>query len=406
LYILWEYVFCVFLAAMLVGFLGAAGALGYLLKAAGMTLIRTLRTAMLRPAMHEVPRRLSPARARMVWQRGRSVMGMRSVSTGLAGPLLAFVTLTMLPAASLAQQAEPPPPQPDAPYTIAVSVDEVLLHATVRRRRGPPVAGLDRDAFQIFEDGVPQQIRHFSHAEVPATVGLVIDNSGSMITRRAEVIAAALAFAESSNPYDQIFLVNFNERVRFGLPSGVPFTDDRAQLRDAMKSVTADGMTALYDAVVVALQHLTLADRDKKVLIVISDGADNASNHTEEQMLALAARSGAIIYGLGIYEPGDPENRRPRAALRALAEVSGGEAFFPQSLREVLPLCERIAREIRSQYALSYIPTNQHLDGTYRTIEVRAATPGGRALSVTTRLGYTAPRKPARTKAAEPEAQD
>ena len=302
-----------------------------------------------------------------------------------------------LPLPSIAQTQQIPRPVDD--YTINVKVNEVLLHATVRNRNGTPVAGLERENFQIFEDRVMQQIKHFSHKDIPVTVGIVIDNSGSMRPRRAEVIAAALAFAGSSNPQDQMFLVNFNERVSFGLSPNIPFTDQPDQLKAAMGTVIANGKTALYDAVIVALEHLKKGNRDKKVLIVVSDGADNASVRTKEEMLALAKRSEAIIYGLGIYEPDDPDNRNPREALSALAKATGGEAFFPDQLRSVRPICERIASEIRTQYALSYIPTNHDQDGTYRAIQVRAATPQGRGLAVTTRLGYLAPRKTVSTNA-------
>lgn len=307
---------------------------------------------------------------------------------------LGLVTLLWFAALPLSAQTPPPAPAPlDAGYTINVKVDEVLLHATVRNNKGTPVGGLERQNFQVFEDRVLQQIKHFSHKDIPVTVGIVIDNSGSMRPRRAEVIAAALAFARSSNPQDQMFLVNFNEHVSLGLPGKVPFTDHPEELKSAMASVISNGKTALYDAVVFALEHLKKGNRDKKVLIVISDGADNASTHTEPEILALAKRSEAIIYGLGIYEPGDPDNRHPREALRALADATGGEAFFPEQLRDVLPICERIAGEIRTQYTLSYIPTNRSGDGAYRKIQVRAETPQGKGLAVTTRVGYFSPRK-------------
>lgn len=301
-----------------------------------------------------------------------------------------------LSAFATGQNPAPPASLPtDAPYTINVEVREVLLHATVKNRKGTPVAGLQRENFQVFEDRVLQQIRHFSQKDIPVTVGLVIDNSGSMRTRKAEVIAASLAFADSSNPLDQMFLVNFNENVTFGLPPTLPFTDQRDQLRSALATVKANGKTALYDAVVVALGHLQHGTFDKKVLIVVSDGADNASGHTRDQMLALAKRSEAIVYGVGIYEPDDPDNRQPREALQALAEATGGEAFFPETLREVRPICERIAAQIRNQYTLSYVPARSGPDGTYRHIQVRAATPGGRGLAVTTRRGYVAQAPPA-----------
>jgi len=280
-----------------------------------------------------------------------------------------------------------PSPLPEADYTLHVNVGEVVLHATVRNRKGTPVAGLSANDFQVFEDRVPQPIKHFSHEDIPVTVGLVIDNSGSMRPKRAEVLAAALAFASSSNPKDQMFLVNFNEHVSFGLPHDTPFTDQADQLKVAMSTVISDGRTALYDAVAVALEHLKNGNRDKKVLIVVSDGADNASRHTKSQMMDLAKQSDAIVYALGIYEPDDPD--RSPGVLSDLTKTTGGQAYFPAELKDVLPICERIAHEVRNQYTIVYSPTNQKVDGAYRAIDVHA----GHELRVITRAGYFAPLK-------------
>jgi VWFA-related protein len=317
--------------------------------------------------------------------------------------LSAIIFLLILPSAACAQQPTLSP-SPESRYTINVNVREVVLHATVRTRKGTPVAGLGIENFQVFEDRVQQPIKHFSHEDIPVTVGLVIDNSGSMRPKRAEVIAAALAFAGSSNPQDQMFLVNFNEHVSFGLPPKTPFTDKPDQLKVAMSTVISDGRTALYDAVAIALEHLKRGNRDKKVLIVVSDGADNASAQTKAQMLELANKSDAIIYALGIYEPDDPD-RSPKV-LSELAKATGGEAFFPETLKDVLPVCERIAHDIRNQYTISYSPTNEKQDGTYRTLQVRAASTKGGGLFVITRSGYVAPFKPAAVDRGKPEASN
>jgi Ca-activated chloride channel family protein len=302
------------------------------------------------------------------------------------------IMLALSAASTLSQAQQTVPPVATTPnFTINVSVEEVVLHATVKNRKGAPVSGLAITDFQVFENGVMQSIKHFSHEDVPVTVGLVIDNSGSMRPKRAEVIAATLAFVSSSNPSDQMFLVNFNEHVSFGLPAKTPFTDNPDQLKSAMGTVISNGKTALYDAVAIALEHLNKGTLDKKVLIVVSDGADNASSRSRQQMLALAAHSNAIIYALGIYTPEDPD--KDPHVLNELADKSGGHAYFPEELRDVRPICERIAHEIRNQYTLSYIPQNQNQDGSYRAIQVRAAFPGAHGLSVTTRVGYTAPLK-------------
>ena len=275
---------------------------------------------------------------------------------------------------------------------IRINVELVVLHAAVLDRKRRPVAGLGKANFQIYENGVLQEIESFSHEDIPVTVGLVIDNSGSMRPKRAEVIAAALAFAHSSNPKDQLFLVNFNEHVSFGLPADRPFTDEVAQLEIALSTLTANGKTALYDAVAAALAHLKQSKRDKQVLIVISDGADNASRYDAAQVLAAAKQSEAIIYAIGIYEQDDPD-RNP-GSLKQLAKATGGEAFLPTSVKDVTSICERIARDIRSQYTLTYTPTNIKYDGKYRSIEVKAEAPGRGRLFVRTRAGYYAPLRP------------
>jgi VWFA-related protein len=343
---------------------------------------------------------------RSVVKRRREVATVTIESARLVA--IATLILLLLPTMARAQQAPPPTAaEPDPGFTVKVKVDEVVLHATVRNRRGTPVAGLTKGDFQVFEDGVPQSIKFFSHEDVPVTVGLVVDNSGSMRTKRAEVIAAALAFADSSNPHDEMFLVNFNEVVSLGLPREVPFSDQIEELKAAMQSVNAAGKTALYDAVVLALGHLEKGSRDKKVLIVVSDGGDNASAHTKAQMLDLAIRSEAIVYVLGIYEPDDPENPEP-GVLRALAKATGGEAFFPGTLSEVVPICKRIAHAIRNQYTIAYVPTNQLADAKYRAIQVRAKSSQGGDLTVVTRTGYVprAKQMPPMAVASQPQAQN
>lgn len=290
------------------------------------------------------------------------------------------------------QEPSPTPSRPGDEYTIRVDVEMVILHATAQDHKHALVSGLDKDNFQVYEDGVLQPIKNFSHEDIPVTVGLVIDNSGSMGPKRTDVIAAALAFARSSNPQDQIFVVNFNERVSFGLPDNTPFTDQVAQLEVALSRIRAQGETALYDALAAALEHLRMGNRDKKVLIIISDGGDNASKHKLTEIVTMVGQPDAIIYTIGIFDEQDPD-RNP-VVLKRLAKDTGGEAFLPESLKDVAPICEKIAHDIRNQYTISYAPTNRKRDGTYRVIEVRASAPGRGRLSVRTRTGYFAPSAP------------
>lgn len=303
--------------------------------------------------------------------------------------LAAFLILFTLSNWARSQEPSSAPNRPVDAYTLRVSVDMVVLRATAQDRKNILVSGLDKDDFQVYEDGVLQPIKYFSHEDVPVTVGLVVDNSGSMRPKRRDVIAAAMAFARSSNPQDQMFVVNFNERVSFGLPGSMPFTDQLAQLQAALSSVAADGQTALYDAMAVALDHLQSGNRDNKVLIVVSDGGDNASKHKLAEIVARAGQPGAIIYTIGVFDEEDPD-RNP-GVLKRLAKETGGEAFLPESLADVTPICERIARDIRSQYTIAYVPTNRKRDGTYRVIQVKANMRGRGSLSVRTRTGYFAP---------------
>jgi Ca-activated chloride channel homolog len=300
--------------------------------------------------------------------------------------LVALFSLMVLPGV-LAQEEYPP----GEPYTISVNVEMVALNATVFDRKGVLVSGLEKTDFQVYEDEIPQQIECFSHEDIPVTAGLVVDNSGTMGPKRPEVIAAALEFARSSNPEDQMFVVNFNENVSFGLSDNMQFTDKVAQLEIALSRIAADGMTALYDAVAAALDHLKKGNRNKKVLIVISDGGDNASKIKLDKVLALAGQSDAIIYTIGIFDENDTD-RNPRA-LKELAKATGGEAFQPESVKDVVPICKRIAYDIRNQYSITYLPTNIKQDGSYRTIKVTAGAQNGRRLSVRTRAGYFAPLK-------------
>jgi Ca-activated chloride channel homolog len=317
----------------------------------------------------------------------------RQFFSSIAALLFLIAPLFALPIAlaSWAQAQKPasPPTSPADEYAIKVDVDVVVLRAATQDRKNILVSGLNKDDFQVYEDGVLQTIKYFSHDDVPVTVGLVVDNSGSMTPKRHDVIAAAMAFARSSNPQDQMFVVNFNEKVSFGLPSNIAFTDQPAQLQLALSRVEANGETALYDAVAAALEHLKMGDRDKKVLIIVSDGGDNTSRHKLTEITTLVAQSNAIIYTIGIFDDQDPD-RNP-GVLKRLAKETGGEAFLPESLTDVTPICERIARDIRNQYTIAYAPTNKKRDGTYRTILVKASARDHRRLSVRTRIGYVAP---------------
>ena len=219
-------------------------------------------------------------------------------------------------------------------------------------------------------------------------MGLVVDHSTSMGPKLAEVTAAARAFVQSSNREDQIFVVNFNEIARLGLPPSIPFTDSGAQLEYAISAESARGQTALYDAIAKALEQLETASRDKKVLIVVSDGGDNASRRSLEQVMKLAEQSSAVIYTVGVFDPDDPD-KNP-GVLNRLAKTTGGEAILPGKLDEIVAVCQRIARDIRHQYVVGYTPSNPAPDGSFRAIRVLARAKGQNKLFVRTRTGYIA----------------
>lgn len=213
-----------------------------------------------------------------------------------------------------------------------------------------------------------------------------------MRPKLAEVTAAARTFVQSSNPDDQMFVVNFNETVSMGLPDTIRFTASSAELAGAIWRAPAVGETALYDAVVKALERLRQGSRDKKVLIVISDGGDNASAQSLAQVTNIAVRSSAIIYAIGLFDEDNPD-RNP-GVLNRLAQATGGEAFFPNRLSEATAICEHIARDIRHQYTIGYVPLNLTHDGAYRAIRVRARAKSHGRLSVRTRTGYVARGEP------------
>jgi len=274
-------------------------------------------------------------------------------------------------------------------FKILTDVELVLLDVSVKDPDGGYVTGLARDQFQIYENGVLQKITEFDSGDVPVTVGLVMDNSGSMAPRRQNLIEAGVAFVEASNPQDQIFVVNFNDKVRRGLPDSIPFTDDVKLLRAALSKQPPEGQTALYDAVAVALKHLESGRRDKKALVVVSDGGDTCSTRSNKDVMRLIHESAATIYTVGIFDPDDPD-RNP-GVLKRIAGLTGGECFLPGALEPILPICQKIARDIRNRYTIGYHPIRTNDKAAERKIRVVASSPERKKLIVRTRTGYRLP---------------
>jgi Ca-activated chloride channel homolog len=263
----------------------------------------------------------------------------------------------------------------------------VILHVNVFDRRSDAVPDLPRESFTVFEDDQPQEITFFGGADVPVAVGLVLDASGSMIAREHMVIAGGTAFAGSSHPEDELFTIHFNEAVKYGLPATIPFTHNPALLHSALAAYQPGGRTALYDAVIAGLEHLELSTHQKHVLVVLSDGEDNASTYSEDEMIERARASDAIIYTVSnanrrVGMAGDP------GVLRKLADVTGGVAYFPASDDKVIENFDELAGNIRRGYSIGYVPTNPKSEEGYRRVKVVVSAQGRNNLSVRTRDGY------------------
>ena len=267
------------------------------------------------------------------------------------------------------------------------STSRVVLHANVFAGKSDAVPDLPQDAFTVFEDGVQQDIEFFASQEVPVAAGLIIDNSSSMLPRQNMVRAGVSSFAESGRDQDEMFTVLFNEHVRFGLP-GAAFTRSPAQLLATFAARVPGGMTALHDAVIDGLAHLAKARNQKRALVVLTDGDDNASTQSQSNMLYRASQSNAVIYTIWTGNL-MPDEGNPKL-LRRLAERSGGVAFTPRNEHEVVKAFAEIAGNIRRGYTISYAPKNTVNDGSYRKVTVVARAPG-RRLTVRCRDGYTAP---------------
>jgi VWFA-related protein len=271
----------------------------------------------------------------------------------------------------------------------SVDSELVVLQVAVTDRRGVHVDGLTQDAFGVIEDGTPQQVRFFADTDTPVTVGLLVDSSGSMHANRQLVIAGAASFASASHPEDEIFALAFNETVRPALPASMPFTSDSAVLRAALEqAISARGRTALYDAISAGVDYLGRGTRQRKVLVVLSDGADNASQTTREAAVRQAQASNAAIYTIAVEDPA-ARDTNPKL-LKELAQESGGEAFRPDDAAEIARAFDRIARDIRHTYTLGYIPSNPVHDGAFRKVRVVVTAPAGRPLVVRSRAGYVA----------------
>ncbi|HET8921768.1 MAG TPA: VWA domain-containing protein [Candidatus Acidoferrum sp.] len=292
----------------------------------------------------------------------------------------------------------PPPPVPGQDNnagkqgsSIKVDVNLVVLHTTVLDDRQRFVDGLKNDNFRVFEDKVEQKLSVFKREDVPVSMGLVIDNSGSMRDKRPRVNEAAITLVQSSNPSDEAFVVNFNDDFYLDLDKN--FTNSIPELKEALERIDSRGSTALYDAIIGSLDHLKKASKDKRVLLVVTDGEDNASHNSLEKTVREIQKTDTVIYTIGLLgDEKKKERNHARRALMAIATASGGIAYFPESVGDVHTICEQVAHDIRNQYTLAYYPSNTRRDGTFRAVTVQVIPPRGHGkLIARTRNGYYAP---------------
>jgi VWFA-related protein len=301
--------------------------------------------------------------------------------------------------AQIPVQNVPPPPPPDQQGTgnaqsgshIKVDVNLVVLHTTVLDDRGKFVEGLVQDNFRVYEDKVEQKLSVFKREDIPVSMGLVIDNSGSMRDKRPRVNEAALTLVQNSNPQDEAFVVNFNDD--FYLDLDKDFSNSIPELKEALERIDARGSTALYDAIIGSIDHLKKGKKEKKVLLIVTDGEDNTSRNSLEKTIREIQKTDTVIYTIGLLSQESKRSaKNAKKALMEIALASGGLAYFPENVDDVHSICEQVAHDIRHQYTLGYYPSNATKDGTFRSVHVDVIPPHGKGkLVARTRNGYYAP---------------
>ena len=328
---------------------------------------------------------------------------MRSISSVRAFAL--FLALTVVFASGAFAQIPIPTPAPPPPgqdpnagkqgSKITLNVDLVVLHTTVLDDRGRFADGLKQENFRVLEDKVEQKLSVFKREDLPVSMGLVVDNSGSMRDKRPRVNEAAITLVENSNPQDEAFVVNFNDD--FYLDLDKDFTNSVPELKEALERIDSRGSTALYDAIIGSIDHLKKASKDKRVLLVVTDGEDNTSRNSLEKTIREIQKTDTVIYTIGLLSQESKKNaKRAKKALEEISLASGGLSYFPENVDDVHNICQQVAHDIRNQYTLAYYPTNSKRDGTFRAVQVEVIPPHGRGkLVARTRNGYYAPTAPA-----------
>jgi len=309
-----------------------------------------------------------------------------------------FGAAILISSAAMLAQDRPQPQKQDKGYTLSIEALEVQLPISVLDKAGRPVDGLKQEHFQIFEDKVQQTIKTFRHEDIPLSLALVIDNSGSMRNKRERVNSSALAFVRESNPEDETAIINFDDSAYLEQD----FTGSIGDLIDSLENIDARGETALYDALYLASEKVMKdGKKDKKVLLLISDGEDNASKYGINKVIEALRQSKVTVYAIGLLEEDDqrgglfkkPPSKKAKDDLLKFAEITGGRAYFPKSLDEVEDLVKGIAHDLRNHYTISYTPTNAKLDGSWRQIDVKITPPKNMPkITFNTKQGYYAPK--------------
>lgn len=295
--------------------------------------------------------------------------------------LLKFTLALLLLALPLRAQ------EPDPAFRLNVNVDLVELHVSVVDDKDHPVSGLQKESFKVTEDRVEQEISVFKHEDVPVSLGLVLDNSRSIEPRKERLDAAALAFVRQSNPEDETFVIHFDFDPRMDLD----FTSSITELEKALSGVKPYGQTSLYDALIMALDHMDKAKYPKKALLLITDGLDNVSKHTLDEAIEATKHSRVAVYTIGLLSAG--EGDKAEQDLIRIAEASGGKPYFPENVEQARSMMERIARDLREQYTLAYLPKDQTRNGAWRSVRVEITPPPGfpQKLNANYRHGYYGP---------------
>ena len=279
-------------------------------------------------------------------------------------------------------------PARDQTYVLHQRVEEVLLYCTVQDHKGQLVTDLERQAFTVQEDKKPVTITHFARKDVPVSLALILDDSGSMKEKRTAVQHAAMTLIKASNPEDETSVTNFADNPYLDQE----LTGDMSQLTKALgASSTISGGTALFDTVIAGADHLAAsAHRSKQVIVIVTDGNDNASEADLTAAIRRVQRAdGPVIYAIGLlYDAPGAQERRAHKELLSLAEETGGIAFFPSSVSEVDSIAAEVARDIRNQYTIAFRPAPNAAEDSYHSIAVNAAGSAMHSLTVRTRKGY------------------